>query len=286
MLYLKTIRRVLALFVFSGISLYFTNLYRPEILHSLLTIQLIPALLAGSLGILAIFFLFTLLFGRIYCSLICPWGILQDLLLYSKKRFFKNGKRAKKRSAYRPPQNIFRYGILALTVLSFFLGTNLILLILDPYSQYGRLLATIGSPLIQLLTNALAAFLHLFNNYSLSQNPLTIVQGTVGILTLLSFSSLIILTLRYERLWCNTLCPVGTLLGLIARVSVFRLRVNPSKCNQCKACTQNCKSQCIDPKTLQIDASRCVNCYNCINTCKSDAIAYSILIFNQKNNGA
>ena len=76
------------------------------------------------------------------------------------------------------------------------------------------------------------------------------------------------------RLFCNTLCPVGTLLGLISKMSLYKISINLEKCNSCNLCTRSCKSGCIDKKNKTVDFSRCVACYNCISVCPSGGITY------------
>ena len=74
------------------------------------------------------------------------------------------------------------------------------------------------------------------------------------------------------RLYCNMICPVGTLLGLISKVSIFRIKFNESKCTRCGRCSVRCKSSCIDFLKHDIDVTRCVDCFNCINTCPDKAL--------------
>jgi len=63
---------------------------------------------------------------------------------------------------------------------------------------------------------------------------------------------------RHGRLYCNTVCPVGTLLGLVSKVSLFRIEIDKKSCRGCKLCQNVCKACCIDLKKNKVDASRCV----------------------------
>jgi ferredoxin len=83
-----------------------------------------------------------------------------------------------------------------------------------------------------------------------------------------------VLVWRKERIWCNTICPVGTFLGLLSRFSLFQVSIDANRCNHCKNCTSSCKSRCIDDTQFKVDASRCVACYNCLDKCKQNAIHY------------
>jgi len=83
-----------------------------------------------------------------------------------------------------------------------------------------------------------------------------------------------ILAWRNGRTYCNTICPVGSILGVLAKYSFFKPVIDPKKCNECNLCARSCKASCIDVKTYSIDYSRCVTCMNCIEECKRDAISY------------
>ena len=98
--------------------------------------------------------------------------------------------------------------------------------------------------------------------------------ATMGI-AILSFVILVILAWRNGRTYCNTICPVGTVLGFLARYSLFKPRFDTSKCNGCGLCARNCKASCIDAKNHTVDMSRCVMCLDCIPTCHDNAITYS-----------
>jgi ferredoxin len=84
------------------------------------------------------------------------------------------------------------------------------------------------------------------------------------------------------RLYCNMICPVGTLLGLISKVSIFRIKFSESKCTRCGRCSMRCKSSCIDFLNYNIDVSRCVNCFNCIDVCPEKALSYSFIASKEK----
>jgi ferredoxin len=82
------------------------------------------------------------------------------------------------------------------------------------------------------------------------------------------------LSYKYGRLYCNTVCPVGSLLGVMSKFSLYRIAINPQACNHCSQCVYDCKSSCIDKDNQTIDFSRCVSCFNCFTACSSNAIYY------------
>lgn len=91
-----------------------------------------------------------------------------------------------------------------------------------------------------------------------------------------TFALIAVLAWRNGRTWCNTVCPVGTVLGFLARFSLLRPAIDPEKCVGCNRCARNCKASCIDVEHHRIDYSRCVVCMDCIDTCHKNAIAYEL----------
>ena len=207
---LKGLRVLLAILFFVPIFLYFVDFANllPESLHNLLHIQLVPAILAGIIWILIAQFLLVLVFGRIYCSVICPAGVLQDII----NRIYcigKKKKRGSRRFVFRKPLNWLRYGLLGLTAVFAIFGSIELLLLLDPYSNFGRIVSNLFRPLVMWGNNLIADGLMKFDNYTLYH--VTVESGTIpaviaGGSILLLF--ILLVTLR-GRLFCNTLCPVG-----------------------------------------------------------------------------
>jgi ferredoxin len=91
---------------------------------------------------------------------------------------------------------------------------------------------------------------------------------------LIAFFSVGILALLRGRLFCNTICPVGSLLGLLSKFSVFKVILDDSQCTSCGLCEKACKSQCINSKEKTIDHSRCVTCFNCLDRCNKKGVKY------------
>lgn len=293
---LSFIRKLFASFFFGTIFFFFLDFagILPFELHILTHIQIIPAILGSSIGILGGLFLLSLLFGRLYCSTICPLGVLQDLIIrmsrfYSKRaaKSKKNkGKSYKKSHAYQYLQAhpLLQNSILILSIFSIIMGWTAVISLLDPYSIFGRTTTHLFKPFFLLLNNGLAAFGNKIDNYTLYNVPVVIVGGLTASVTLCTIGLVIVFAIRSGRLYCNTICPVGTLLGWISRISLFRIHFDTEKCNQCGNCERVCKSSCIDSKIQKIDLSRCVSCYNCLNHCSKGAIHYSLAFRNSKKN--
>jgi polyferredoxin len=237
-----------------------------------MSLQLIPAFLSLNVLIISILIVISLLFGRIYCSTLCPLGVLQDIVAW-KSRFFRK-KKKKFRFQYVAPQNLMRYSILALTIIVFIAGSSFLVILLDPYSIFGRFVSQLFRPLIIWGNNGLAAVLSSLGNYTLYKVEQTgFVPVAFGISL---FFFLLVATMSWfrGRLFCNTICPAGTFLGLLSRYSLFKISIEESSCTSCGLCAKHCKSQCINSAEKTVDDSRCVTCFNCISTCKTSGVKY------------
>jgi len=280
---LKNSRVVLAIFFFISVSLIFLDIhgYVPKLLfNSSLYFQLIPSILLGirvfsfaATGFIAVLLL-TILFGRIYCSSICPLGILMDIITFLRNKF--GGKIIRRK--YSPPHSIVRYSILIATVLMFVSGSVFLVNLLDPFSNFGRIAVSLVKPLVVQGNNAAGLALESTGNYSLSTYSLKTYQIGVIVYTLVFASIIGWLAFTRGRLYCNMICPVGTLLGLVSKNSVFKIRIDKELCTECGKCERQCKSGCIDIENMRIDHSRCVACFNCLTLCSFGATDFGFPI--------
>lgn len=237
-------------------------------LHVLAHIQFIPALLAGNLIIVALLVLLTLYFGRVYCSVICPLGLMQDV-------FGRLGKKKKKyRYTYSAANTVLRWTVFALFTLSLIFGIAAITTLLEPYSAFGRIMSNIFRPVYMAGNNVLAYLAEQADSYMFSASDIWIKSALVLGVAVAMFIIIAALSWRNGRTYCNTICPVGTLLGFLSRFSWLKPVIDTSKCNACGLCARNCKASCIDSKNHKIDYSRCVACMDCIDTCTHGAISY------------
>ncbi|MDR1348344.1 MAG: 4Fe-4S binding protein [Prevotellaceae bacterium] len=252
-------------FVFADIGDKAASLFK-----SVIKIQFVPALFGALTGIAGVFvtlIVVTLLFGRVYCSFLCPVGIFQDIVSFIANIFKSRKKRLYK---YAKPHRMLRYVIMTLTVALLLAGSTTLLLKLDPYSNYGRISENVLRPVIIGVNNM---GMSLFPDTFYYMNYQTFTFGSV-IFSVLVLVILTVMSALRGRLYCNTVCPVGSLLGLISKYSVFRIAIEKTKCTHCRLCELACKSQCISAKNEQIDSSRCVQCYNCAVLCKHNAIGF------------
>ena len=268
---LRKIRTTLALVVFVLITLLFLDV--TGTLHRwfgwLASIQFWPALLALHVGVLALLVALTLVFGRIYCSVICPLGVMQDVI----SRL--HGMRKKNRFTYSKEKRWLRYGVLAVFVASAVAGVNAVVSLLAPYSSYGRIAGSLMKPVYEAGNNVLAAVAEHFNSYAFYSVDVWMKSLPTLVVASLTLVVIAVLAWRGGRTYCNTICPVGTILSFLARFSWLKVRIDGSKCVNCGLCTKNCKASAIDFKNHRIDYSRCVVCGDCIDKCRKGAISLS-----------
>ena len=242
-------------------------------------IQLLPAVLALNLAVIVGLLLLTLLLGRVYCSVICPLGVFQDLVSWLSGR--RKGK--KNRFGFTRERKWLRYGMLVLFIVLMVAGVNAVAILIAPYSAWGRIATNLLAPLYGWGNNLLAAVSAHYGSYTFYPTDVYIKSLPVFIVAAVTFIIIVVLAWRGGRTWCNSICPVGTVLGLISRFAIFRPTIDTTQCINCGICGKRCKASCIDTQHHAIDYSRCVACFDCIENCHSGAIKYR---FAYKRSGA
>ena len=235
----------------------------------LASIQFWPAFLALHVGVIAFLVVLTLVLGRIYCSVICPLGVMQDVI----SRL--HGMRKKNRFTYSKEKRWLRYSVLAVFVVSALAGVNAVVSLLAPYSSYGRIASSLMKPVYTAGNNVLATIAEHFNSYAFYSVDVWMRSLPTLIVASVTFVVIAVLAWRGGRTYCNTVCPVGTILSFLARFSWFKVRIDGAKCVECGLCTKNCKASAIDFKNHKIDYGRCVVCGDCIDKCHKGAISLS-----------
>lgn len=232
-------------------------------------IQFLPAFYALNIGVVAVLVVLTLVFGRIYCSVICPLGIMQDVVSWL------HGRRKRNRFTYSKEKKWLRYGMLGVFIISAVAGINAIVSLLAPYSSYGRIASSLFKPVYEAGNNVLASIAEHFNSYAFYSVDVWMKSLPTLIIASVTFVAIVILAWRGGRTYCNTICPVGTILSFFARFSWFKVRIDESKCVNCGLCTKNCKASAIDFKNHKIDYSRCVVCGDCLGKCHKGALSFT-----------
>lgn len=188
---------------------------------------------------------------------------------------FKVCGKEEKRYRYSPAKNILRWTVLGVTVIASVCGFSVVLGLLDPYSAYGRIVVHIFKPVYMLGNNLLESVFSRFDNYTFYQVDTSVLSLSSLLIAILTFAAILILAWKHGRTWCNTICPVGTVLGFLSRYSLFKVRIDTAKCNGCGLCATKCKAACIHSKEHAIDYSRCVDCFDCLGACKQKALVYA-----------
>lgn len=268
---LRNIRVALAALFFAAVTLLFLDFTGTldTWLGWTAKMQFLPALLALNFGVVAFLVLLTLVFGRVYCSVICPLGVMQDIAARLGR------KRKKNRYSYSPAKSRLRYGVLALFVIALSFGAVSLAALVAPYSSYGRIASNLFAPLYGWGNNLLASLAERAGSYAFYDTDVWLKSLPAFITAAATFVILSALAWRNGRTYCNTVCPVGTVLGFIARFSWLKPVIDTEKCVGCKLCARNCKAACIDAAGHRIDYSRCVACMDCIGKCNAGAIAYT-----------
>lgn len=269
---LRKIRIVLAAVMLIGITWLFVDFTGTA--HQWFSwmpkLQLLEAILALNVVALVFLIAMTLVFGRIYCSIICPLGILQDIIGWVGKKVKKN------RYTFSKAVSWLRYTMLGVMVVALVAGIGSIVQLLAPYSAFGRIATTLLQPLYKMGNNVLAAISEHYDNYAFYHTETGVPNITIVLaIACVTLVVLAVLAYRNGRTYCNTICPVGTVLSFLSRFSWMKIQFDADKCKNCSLCTKNCKAACIDFKSHQVDYSRCVVCGDCIESCKFGALGYS-----------
>ncbi len=284
MLMLRKIRITLAVLFFAVITLLFLDF--TGTIHTwfgwMAKIQFLPAVLALNVGVVVLLVALTLLFGRVYCSVICPLGVMQDVISWISGR----RKKKKYRFSWSPAKNVLRYGVLAVFILALIGGIGSFVALIAPYSSYGRIANNLFAPIYQWGNNLLAYFAERIDSYAFYETSVWMKSLPTFIIAVLTFIIICTLAWRNGRTYCNTVCPVGTVLGFLSRFSLFRIAIDEEKCTSCSLCSRKCKAACINGKEHTVDYSRCVACMDCVEVCNHGAIGYQWFKKNGKTDKA
>jgi MauM/NapG family ferredoxin protein len=219
----------------------------------------------------------TILAGRAWCGWLCPLGTVLDLF---HPRRWKNKQPVLPES----PRSIKHFLLIAVLT-SAVLG-SLWLLFLDPvtilvrslteavYPALDRIVLAAETALygIPALRGSVSALDRILRPALLPADP----AFTAGGLLIAAFlAGIVALNALAPRFWCRYLCPLGSLLGLFSKISVFRREVNPSACTDCGACARVCPTGTIRPdKANASDPAECTMCLECVAVCPHAAQSF------------
>ena len=268
---LRKIRITLATVMFIGITLLFLDF--TGTMHHWVSwmpkLQFLEAVLALNVVVIVALLVLTLVFGRIYCSVICPLGIMQDIFGWLGKKAKKN------RYTYSKQKHALSMAFFTFMLILIVLGGGTIVQLLAPYSAFGRICTNLLQPVWMAGNNVLAAIAEHYDSYAFYHTNIWMRALPSLIISIVTLVILAVLAWRNGRTYCNTICPVGTALSVFAKFSWLKIHFDVDKCKNCSLCTKNCKAACIDYKTHTVDPLRCVVCGDCIKSCKFGALKYA-----------
>ena len=277
---LRKLRIILSLFFFIAITLLVLDF--TGTLHRYLAwmakIQLLPAILATNLIVVVALLAITLIMGRIYCSVICPLGIYQDVVAWLSRKLFCKGRRKYNHIEKPVVHNAIRGSFLALFIILMVCGMLGVASLIAPYSSFARMVQTLLQPLYIMANNVLAGIAEKADSYAFYEVDVWMHSGAVLTITLVTWLIISFMAARWGRLYCNSICPVGSLLGVLSRFSWLKPRIKDDKCIHCGLCERGCKAQAIKVtrEGTVIDYTRCVDCFDCLDVCKHGALKFLV----------
>lgn len=211
--------------------------------------QIIPSALATTMGVTLFWIVVTLLFGRLYCSTVCPLGSLQDGVIWLHRKV-KRGYVF----SYRPARPV-RYHVLAIYAVCLIVGVVAIPYWLEPWNMMRNICSVINPTAVE------ATWINLGIGVAAGM-----ASGVVSLILIVGCAWLT------GRGFCTAICPIGTALGLCHSHSLYHIEIDPDLCLNCMKCEEVCKSQCVKVAGRYVDNSRCVRCFNCMDVCPNNAI--------------
>ncbi|MBD5269105.1 MAG: 4Fe-4S binding protein [Bacteroides sp.] len=249
---LKVIRIFLAtLFFVATVAYLFLGPQVHPMAVSARSVQIIPSAIAVSLGAIIVWLPATFLFGRVYCSTVCPVGTLQDFMLPLRRRLMRHP-----RFRWRNAKSL-RYHIAVIYLLALLAGVMVVPFVIEPWNIMRNIASVVRLSAIQ-------------------ESWLTLgIGGLTGICAgIVSLVALLFAGVLFGREFCNTVCPIGTGLGILSNASLYRIEIDPDKCVSCLECEDICRASCVKVVSRYVDNSRCVRCFDCLKVCKHDAIRF------------
>ena len=253
---LRAIRIILAAICLAAtaVCLIFSPQANP-VVESVARIQILLSAGAATLGVTGVWLVITLIFGRVYCSTVCPIGVLSDIFC----RMRRSIKPLNKPFRYRHKSN-WGIRILVVYLLSIVIGISAVALIIEPWNMAANVASLARQDVIEPTWGEIMSH--------------GVIAGMVcGALSLLM---LIVSSLKYGREFCSRYCPIGAGLGYVQEFSVMHIEIDPDRCTSCGHCEDICRSQCVKVVSRYIDESRCVRCFDCVAECPTGAIRYQI----------
>lgn len=247
----------------------------------------------------------TMMLGRVWCNWMCPFGILHHI--FGNIRPARNTKDAIEVNRYRPIYALKYYILAAMIAMA---GLWVVPTLYhapgkivgayqgDTLKETGpaRVVAAVGVGLSESAQESKegnsSLQIGLLDPIALTVRSLTtsvlptVHKGTESIYTEnreywfgwvvgLIFVGFLVANWWIPRFFCRAICPLGALLGLFSRFSLWRIDRDPVRCTDCDLCLKACEGASDPHKDLR--KSECFVCLNCIDDCPHDALSFRFL---------
>jgi ferredoxin-type protein NapH len=228
---------------------------------------------------LAAFLIFAVFLGRITCGWVCPYGFIQDMLGYFKRRHTEASPRTHGQMINA------KYVILAIVI--FIVGILGVSAAFGVGTSYRNILGGFGEAPFNFLSPAdtLLAIIPkmiLDFRYALTEQSFSAILSGISSLSLLFWVRVVILAaviglaVYVPRSWCRYLCPHGALLAFLNRFSFLGLKREAIKCTKatCRDCVKVCPMRVpiLDLPWEKFSDPECIYCMKCVDVCSTKAI--------------
>jgi polyferredoxin len=203
----------------------------------------------------------TIIFGRVFCSWICPFGSIHHFVGYLSNRKKPASKKIEL-NKYRKAQCIKYFILVVFLAMAAFpsLMASLQTGLLDPIPLVTRSFNLVIVPIVDQFTNLISV-------------PSRFHEGAWLVLTI--FLAAVLLNILIPRFYCRFICPLGALFGVINKFAIWRIGQNQNDCIQCRMCEKSCEGGCEPRGNMRI--SECVLCFNCLDDCNHGVIGYQTI---------
>ncbi|MCK4628940.1 MAG: 4Fe-4S binding protein, partial [Sedimentisphaerales bacterium] len=200
----------------------------------------------------------TIIFGRFFCSWVCPFGSIHHFVGFLGNRKRTTGQRIQV-NQYRKAQRVKYIILVVFLFMAAFpsLAATLQTGLLDPIPLVTRSFNLLILPILDKSVNFVSVSARFY-------------EGAWLIMTV--FITAVLLNLVIPRFYCRFICPLGALFGILGRFAIWRIGKKQKTCSDCKLCEKSCEGGCQPSGSIR--TSECVLCFNCLDDCKDELIGY------------
>lgn len=200
--------------------------------------------------VLGLMMLFGVLIGRAVCGLLCPFGLVQDLLHKLPVKKLRVPEKAD------IPARYIKYAVLAVMVLLLpYLASGKGVGVIPYFCKYLCPAGTLGGGIPLLITNP----------------SLRNAAGAIFCWKSAVLAAVVIMSVLIPRPFCRYLCPLGAFYSFFNGFSFYQMKLDKDKCIGCRACERSCHMAV--KVTQNINSAECIRCGRCKTVCGTGAIS-------------